>query len=84
MKYSIYFKVILVVVAVALLVYTVTMYNRTYGSESMGVVEFSHAQQMCLSFDGLLVATTRARTTDSVLIEARCSNETVVVKRVSL
>jgi hypothetical protein len=84
MKYSIYFKVGLVIIVVALLVYTVTMYNRFYGSDTMGVVEFSHAQQMCLSFDGLMMVTTRSRATDSVLIEARCSNETLVVKRVSL
>lgn len=73
-------RIVLVMVFAALAFVMYTVNDR----DTIGSVEFSHAQQMCLGFDGLQSLTTSARRADSILLEARCSNDTLVTKRVSL
>lgn len=73
-------RVVLVMVFAALAFAMYTVNDR----DTIGAVEFSHAQQMCLGFDGLQTLTTSARRAGSILIEAHCANDTLVTKRVSL
>lgn len=57
---------------------------RSHGEDTIGSVEFGYAQQMCVSFDGLRTVTTRDRKANAVVILARCANDTVVTREVTL
>lgn len=57
---------------------------QSYGEDTIGSVEFGYAQQMCASFDGLRTVTTKNRKANSVVIKARCANDTLVTREVTL